>query len=87
LDLEGHVVGVAVAKIDDTKLLAAMGDTAPNVGFGINNTALLEFLSIFQHDEAVAGSSPTLSAQDVAKQAKQFTVQIICQLPSTEADS
>jgi S1-C subfamily serine protease len=79
LDLEGHVLGVAVAKIDDAKLLAAMGDTAPNVGFGINNSTLLKFVSIFQHEEAAYDGSKALPVQDVARAAREFTVQIICQ--------
>jgi hypothetical protein len=79
LDLEGHVVGVAVAKIDDAKLLAALGDTAPNVGFGINNATLLQFLEIFQHSETRDDATAPLAVQDVAKVARQFTVQIICQ--------
>lgn len=78
LDDEGNVIGMAVAKIDDTKLLADFGTTAPNVGFGIKNTAILRFLSIFQHVEASPGSR-AVTPKEVSKIGKEFTVQIICE--------
>jgi serine protease Do len=80
LDLHGNVIGVAVAKIDDVKLLAQAGTSAPNVGFAIKNTVLLDFLESLSHasvygDDAAPGST----AQQISALGKGFTVQIICE--------
>ena len=78
LDRTGAVIGVAVAKIDDAKMLESMGNTAPNVGFGIKSSALLDFLRIFNFTEAT--DTTALSVQEIARRGKGFTVQIICRM-------
>lgn len=79
LDANGSVIGAAVAKIDDTKLLSEAGTTAPNIGFGIKDTALLDFLSIFSHtSNATIPGAITKSPQEVAELGRAFTVQMIC---------
>ncbi len=78
LDQTGAVIGVAVAKIDDAKMLESMGNTAPNVGFGIKSGALLDFLRIFNFTEAT--DTTALSVQEIARRGKTFTVQIICRM-------
>jgi S1-C subfamily serine protease len=80
LDTHGNVVGVAVAKIDDAKLLAAIGNVAPNVGFAIKNNVLLDFLDIFKHSRSERVDGADLGVQEIARRARAFTVQIICDM-------
>ena len=80
LDQHGNVVGVAVAKVDDVKLLAQAGTSAPNVGFGINNKTLLSFLSELPHSTIDSvGDEAAKTPQEISAVAKEFTVQIICE--------
>jgi S1-C subfamily serine protease len=86
LDDHGNVLGIAVAKINDAKLLETLGTTAPNVGFAIKDTTLLQFLSIFRHREAALEEGPALSVQEVVRRVRNSTVQIVCQeAPTTTA--
>lgn len=85
LDDHGSVLGIAVAKLDDQKLLKVAGTTAPNVGFAIKDTTFLKFISIFNHREAPLPVGPAPSLQDTVRIAKSFTVQIICQQGTPQA--
>jgi serine protease Do len=76
LDFEGLVLGIAVAKIDDLKLLQDAGTVAPNVGFGIQSDIILKFIRVFEHDEA--SGSARKSVEQIAGVARDYTVQIIC---------
>jgi len=79
LDDQGNVLGMAVAKVNDEKLLKSAGTVAPNVGFAIKSTTLLRFLGIFLHVEAPQAVGPVPSTQEVVRKAKDFTVQIVCE--------
>ena len=85
LDEYGNVLGIAVAKLDDVKLLQSAGTTAPNVGFAIKDTTLLNFLRIFNHKEAPISTGAPPSLQDTVRAAKNFTVQIVCDAGAPEA--
>ncbi len=78
LDAHGAVIGMAVAKMDEVKMLAESGTVAPNVGFGIKSSDILNFVSIFDHSETQGSSAPALNPQTIADRATAFTVQIIC---------
>ncbi len=78
LDARGAVVGIAVAKMDEAKMLSENGTVAPNVGFGIKSSDILKFVSIFDHSETPQSSGPTLNAQTIAIKATEFTVQVVC---------
>jgi serine protease Do len=78
LDMEGYVVGVAVAKFDDQKLLAEAGVVAPNVGFAIENTQLLKYLKIFRLPDHPSPIGTTRKVKEIVETARRFTVQVTC---------
>ena len=77
LDMRGHIIGVAVARLDDARLLEDVGTTAANVGFGIKGNTLIEFLS--PYNPIVGSGGAVLSPQQISSSAKQFTVQVVCE--------
>ncbi len=77
LDETGAVIGVAVAKINDAKMLEVMGNVASNVGFGIKGDTLLKFLRVFKFTETKGGTP--LTPQQAAQSGKRFTVQVVCE--------
>lgn len=81
LDSQGNVLGVAVAKLDERQMLADAGTTGSNVGFGIKNTVLADFLKEFDHSLADHDDSqPDETPQAISGIAKEFTVQIVCEV-------
>ncbi|WIY51462.1 serine protease [Devosia sp. YIM 151766] len=80
LDEYGRVLGVAVSKINDEALLAAMGTTAPNVGFAIKGEVVADYLSLFRLPEPSAEPEKPLSARELAELGRNFTVQITCDI-------
>ena len=80
LDEYGRVLGVAVSKINDEALLAAIGTTAPNVGFAIKGEAVADYLSLFRLPEPSAKPQNSLSARELAELGKNFTVQVTCDM-------
>jgi serine protease Do len=77
LDHAGLVIGVAVAKLDDVALFADSGVIAPNFGFAIRGEVLQQFVSIFARP-VVSGYLPSIPVSRIAREAKRFTVQILC---------
>lgn len=77
LDDRGQVIGVAVAKLDDLALLSSTGTVAPNVGFAIKNSPLLDYLSIFRLPDPKPSTLP-LTVQEAVAQGRGFTVQVVC---------
>lgn len=78
LDEYGRVLGVAVSKIDDEALLAAMGTTAPNVGFAIKGEVLAEYLSLFRLPAPSPAPDEPLNVRELAEKGRNFTVQVMC---------
>ncbi len=78
LDENGRVLGVAVSKINDEALLAAIGTTAPNVGFAIKGDVVADYLSIFRLPEPSADPEKPLTSKELADKGRNFTVQILC---------
>ncbi|OAM73879.1 serine protease [Devosia elaeis] len=78
LDEYGRILGVAVSKIDDEALLAAMGTTAPNVGFAIKGEVLAEYLSLFRLPAPSPAPDEPLNVRELAEKGRNFTVQVMC---------
>lgn len=79
LDARGLVVGVAVAKLDDGVMMADTGNVAPNFGFAIKNSELIQFLSVFRTDALdESGAKKAPSVRDLVRGAKDYTVQVLC---------
>jgi S1-C subfamily serine protease len=78
LDMNGHVIGVAVAKFNEEKMLQAAGTTGANIGFAVSAKTLLDFLRPFEISEPAEEAEDELSVQAIAAQAKDFTVQVVC---------
>ncbi len=79
LDLDGNVVGVAVAKFDEVEMLRKAGTTAGPVGFAINTDTLLSFLSSFEVAIADTPVRDSGTVQKAVAKAKGFTHQILCE--------
>jgi S1-C subfamily serine protease len=79
LDLDGNVVGVAVAKLDEAEMLRTAGTTAGPVGFAINSDTVMDFLSSFKVAVADTPVNPAGSVQKAVARAKAFTHQILCE--------
>lgn len=77
-DSSGMVIGVAVAKLDDSVMMADSGNVAPNFGFAIKGSELLEFLSIFRTTATSGSFKKSPSVRDLVRDAKEYTVQILC---------
>ena len=80
LDEYGRVLGVAVSKINDEALLAAMGTTAPNVGFAIKGEVVADYLSLFRLPEPSPEPEKPLSARELAELGRNFTLQVTCDI-------
>lgn len=83
IDLRGHVVGVAVSKLNATTMLQEKGTTGAGVNFAISNETLIDFLRPFEKRIIDDGATPEMSLQQAVSGAKDFTAQVICrpQLP------
>jgi S1-C subfamily serine protease len=78
LDRNGNVIGVAVAKLDEAKLLQETGTTGANIGFAISGKRLLEFLAPFKTSTTAYKPDEELSVQAITARAQHFTVQVLC---------
>ncbi|MDP2620340.1 MAG: serine protease [Hyphomicrobiales bacterium] len=78
LDLNGDVVGVAVAKLNDLALLNEHGTTSANIGFAINATTLLDFLKPFKVTTSEDPVPPDANVERAVAGAEEFTHQVIC---------
>ena len=77
-DRNGQVVGVVVSHINNKKALDLLGTTLSNYNFAIQNTELLDFLSLYRGIQVGRDSAAPLSVEDVANANKRVTVQVIC---------
>ena len=79
LDLQGHVVGVVVGKLDALRVASVTGDIPQNVNFAIKAGVVGTFLQANGIAAMVFGEEPReLSAAAVGAQAKEFTVLVEC---------
>jgi S1-C subfamily serine protease len=80
LDMQGHVVGVVVSKLNAGAVSRRTGDIAQNVNFAVKGTAAAEFLrraGLTPRLEESAGTDK--SAADVGEIANRSTVFIRCE--------
>ena len=78
LDTEGHVVGVAVSKLDAFKTLLATGDVPQNVNFAVSAGTARAFLDAEGVPYETKQSGETLAPDAIAANAKAFTVLVEC---------
>ena len=78
LDMDGNVVGVAIAKFNEAVMLELAGTTGANIGFAVGAETLLEFLAPFRHEIADGQSPGEMSVQEVVATAEDFTHRIVC---------
>ena len=78
LDSAGHVVGVAVSKLDAFKTLLATGDIPQNVNFAVSAGTARAFLDAEGVPYKTERSGGTLAPDAVAANAKAFTVLVEC---------
>ncbi|MCS6891676.1 MAG: trypsin-like peptidase domain-containing protein [Rhodovarius sp.] len=80
LDMQGHVVGVVVSKLNAQRVARVTGDIAQNVNFAIRAEATLAFLQRAGVTPRTASSSgPERSAADVGEIAHRSTLFIRCE--------
>jgi TPR repeat protein/S1-C subfamily serine protease len=78
LDAAGHVVGIAVGKLDAVRIADATGDIPQNVNFAIKASLARSFLDANGVDYESAPSAQELGAAEVGERAKAFTVLVEC---------
>jgi serine protease Do len=80
LDMQGHIVGVVVSKLNAQRVAQRTGDIAQNVNFAVKGEAALAFLRRAELSPAVAPSTgPERSAADVGEIANRSTLFIRCE--------
>ncbi len=80
LDMQGHVIGVVVSKLNVQNVARRTGDIAQNVNFAIKGTATLEFLRRAGITPSLAESTGTdRSAPDVGDIAQRSILFIRCE--------
>ena len=80
LDMQGHVVGVVVSKLNALKLAQRTGDLAQDVNFAVKGEAALTFLQRAGLTPQVSQSTgPERSAPDIGEAAQRSTVFIRCE--------
>ena len=84
LDLSGNVIGVIVATIDTIEVAQMIGSIPQNVNFAISANTLINYLDSINIDYTEKGSTLSIahslvnSEEDVAKDAKRYTVALEC---------
>lgn len=79
LDHSGHITGIVTAKLNAIKTAAITGDIPQNVNFAVKSQMAVSFLAANQVKvEYGATGSPTLTAPDLAEQAKSISVYVEC---------
>lgn len=78
LDAAGRIAGVVVVKVNTPGVYASTGKVIVNLGFGIRQPVVLDFL--IKHKIAVTRAPPgkTLDDKDLMVQATSFVAQIGC---------
>ena len=70
------MVGVVTAKLDAIAVAGLTGDIPQNVNFAINAADARKFMDIEGVEYETAPSEASISAADVAAEAREFTVLI-----------
>ncbi len=80
LDMQGHVVGVVVSKLDAQRVAQRTGDLAQNINFAVKGEAALSFLRRAGiTPRTVESRGPDRSAADVGEIANRSTLFIRCE--------
>ena len=80
LDMQGHIVGVVVSKLNAQRVAQRTGDIAQNVNFAVKGEAALAFLRRAELSPATAPSTgPERGAADVGEIANRSTLFIRCE--------
>jgi hypothetical protein len=80
LDMQGHVVGVVVSKLNAQRVAQRTGDIAQNINFAVKGEAALGFLRRAGLNPPVAASSgPERGTADVGEVANRSTLFIRCE--------
>ena len=80
LDMQGHVVGVVVSKLNAQRVAERTGDIAQNVNFAVRGEAAQQFLTRAQVPaRAEPSTGPERSAADVGEVAHRATMFIRCE--------
>jgi serine protease Do len=86
LDMGGRVVGIAAAKFDEAKMLAAAGTTAANIGFAVDSQSLAGFLSRLETSTVDELPASDATVQQAVARARDYTYQIVCDAPTIAAN-
>ncbi len=86
-DTSGQVVGVVSAKLDPFRIARVTGTIPENVNFAIKTGMLRDFLdnSVVPYQPADAKSE--LTTPDIARNARAFTLLVICSAPQQSANA
>jgi len=79
VDVNGLIVGVVSARLDDIEVLRASGSLPQNVNFAIRGHLATDFLTANGVVPVVAEPKSPLSASAIASNAQSYTVQVVCQ--------
>jgi S1-C subfamily serine protease len=79
LDEAGHVLGVAVAKLDEMLELERSGSLPQNINFAIRSHVVLDFLARADLAVATAGASPARSRTELSEFGAAITAQVLCE--------
>lgn len=80
VNAHGKVVGVAVAKLNEDKLMREIGTSGSNFSFAIDAAHVREFLRPFAVDArpALPGDGAVLSDEELAASLERYSVQVLC---------
>lgn len=79
IDARGDVIGVVVSKLNALRVAQVTGDIPQNVNFAVALAPLKKLLSAHGVPlVAPIADSPTLSRQQIAERARQFTTPVLC---------
>jgi S1-C subfamily serine protease len=79
LDMNGRVVGMAQGILGTLRAAEALGGAIPqNVNFGITATTIIGFLQAHSVDYRVDTERTKFEPEQIAEEAKKFTVKITC---------
>jgi len=78
LDETGRVIGVVVAKLDDTAMLELTGEIPQNVNFAIKGVVVISFLNEQNIPYSARDAARVLRPAEIGQTAKKFTVPVDC---------
>ena len=79
LDEAGHVLGVAVAKLDEMLELERSGSLPQNINFAIRSSAVRDFLAGSGLAVASAAAGPQRSRTELSELGAGITAQVLCE--------